>query len=209
MAKEGFDDARQFWDKRYATPEYIFGVEPNAFLAANREYFKPGMRVLDIACGEGRNSVWLAEQGCVVTGIDLSPLALDKARDLAARRGMHVEFEEADLHQWSWPVNRFDAVTSIFIQFAAPEGRQMLFDRMFDALKVDGLLFVQGFTPAQLQYSSGGPKEISHLYTGEMLRGLVRRAQVLHLREYEDELSEGSKHVGRAALVELVARKAG
>lgn len=208
MAQAGFDDARQFWDQRYATTEYIFGVEPNAFLVANSGYFKPGMHVLDIACGEGRNSVWLAEQGCAVTGIDLSPLALDKARDLATRRGVHVEFEEADLRQWAWPLDRYDAVTSIFIQFAAPEGRQTLFARMFDALKPQGLLFVQGFTPAQLQYRSGGPKEISHLYTEEMLRGLVQPARILHLREYEAELSEGSKHVGRAALVELVARKA-
>src|SRR6185295_14534095 len=80
----GFDDAREFWDKRYRAPEYIFGTAPNRFLASQQSLFKPGDRVLDVACGEGRNSVWLASLGCAVQGVDISPLALDKARRLAA-----------------------------------------------------------------------------------------------------------------------------
>lgn len=207
MAKGGYDDARRFWDQRYAAPGYIFGVEPNAFLAASATRFTPGMQVLDIACGEGRNSVWLARQGCEVTGIDISPLALAKARALASDQSARVTFEEADLHTWTWPVSACDAVVCIFIQFAAPEGRAALFARMLDALRPGGLLFLQGFTPAQLQYNSGGPKEVSHLYTAEMLRSLLADVQILHLCEHEGDLSEGSKHVGRAALVDLIARK--
>ena len=80
----GFGDARECWDQRYRLPEYIFGTEPNVFLATQAHLFKPGHRVLDVACGEGRNSVWLAGLGCNVVGLDVSPLALDKARRLAA-----------------------------------------------------------------------------------------------------------------------------
>lgn len=203
----GYDDAREFWDKRYAGPEYIFGKEPNVFLLTERARFRRGMKVLDVACGEGRNSVWLAELGCEVTGVDLSPLALGKARALAQERNVSVTYHEADLLQWAWPQGAYDALVSVFIQFAAPEGREALFARMRAALKPGGLLFLQGFTPAQLQYASGGPKEISHLYTGEMLSGLLAPLQILHLREYEADLSEGSKHVGRAALVDVIARR--
>lgn len=208
MTAGGFDDARQFWDKRYAPSEYIFGKTPNAFLSAERARFQPGMKVLDIACGEGRNSVWLAEIGCEVTGIDLSPLALNKARMLAEERKVRVSYHEADLLHWAWPLDAYDAVISIFIQFAAPEGRETLFRNMAAALKPGGLLFLQGFTPAQLQYASGGPKEVSHLYTGDMLRALLAPLRILHLQEHEADLNEGSKHVGRAALVDLIACKA-
>lgn len=207
MSSGGFDDARDFWDKRYSAPEYIFGVEPNAFLLSAKTRFAPGMRVLDIACGEGRNSVWLAEQGCVVTGVDVSPLALAKARALASARGVDIVFEETDLRRWDWPEAAFDAVVSIFIQFAAPEGRGRLFDQMARALVPGGLLLLQGFTPAQLHYSSGGPKEVSHLYTKEMLGALLASFEVEQLREYEAELHEGSKHSGRAALIDVIARK--
>ena len=76
---EGFDDARAFWDQRFAAPEYIFGKEPNRFLVSQQGLFRRGMRALDVATGEGRNAAWLARQGCEVLGIDISPLAIEKA----------------------------------------------------------------------------------------------------------------------------------
>jgi len=107
-AAGGFDDAKQFWDARFAAPDYIFGTAPNVFLAAQRTLFQPGMRVLEIGCGEGRNSVWLAQQGCVVTGVDISPRALAKADKLAAERGVKVQWIEADIADWVWQAERFD-----------------------------------------------------------------------------------------------------
>ena len=74
---EGFDDARAFWDQRFSAPDYIFGKEPNRFLVSQAKWLRPGMRVLDVAAGEGRNAVWMARQGCEVLGIDISPLAID------------------------------------------------------------------------------------------------------------------------------------
>ena len=203
----GFDDAREFWDKRYRAPEYIFGVEPNRFLASRQALFKTGDRVLDVACGEGRNSVWLAGLGCIVLGMDVSPLALDKARRLAAQRGTGVTWVEADIRDWQWEPGRFDAVVCIFIQFAEPAQRARLFDGFKTTLKPGGVVVLQGYTPEQLEHGTGGPPQADHMYTAAMLRDAFAGLEILHLQEHEDVLSEGTKHVGRSALIDLVARK--
>jgi cyclopropane fatty-acyl-phospholipid synthase-like methyltransferase len=203
----GFDDARDFWDQRYRAPEYIFGTEPNRFLASQQPLFRPGDRVLDVACGEGRNSVWLASLGCNVLGVDVSPLALEKARRLAAERGVAVTWSEMDIRTWQWERSRFDAVVCIFIQFAEPAQRARLFDGFKATLKPGGLLVLQGYTPKQVEYKTGGPPQASHMYTAAMLQDAFTDFEILHLREHEDVLSEGTKHVGRSALIELVARR--
>jgi hypothetical protein len=98
-------------------------------------------------------------------------------------------------------------VLTIFIQFAAPEGRGALFDGIVSTLKPGGLLLLQGFTPEQLKFRSGGPKELPHLYSADLLRELASGMEILRLAEHQDELREGSKHVGAAALIDLIARK--
>lgn len=203
----GFDDAREFWDARFATETYIFGTQPNVFLASHKALFKSGMRVLAVADGEGRNGVWLAEQGCEVLSVDISPLAIEKARKLAKLKKVPVRFECADLMQWHWPQGEFDAVVCIFIQFATPDERKVLFDGFRTALKPGGLLLLEGYGVKQLQYSSGGPGKRENLYTLDMLREAFFDWDFKSLREYEAELDEGPKHSGMAALVDLVARK--
>ena len=207
VAASGFDDSRQFWDKRFASEDYVFGTAPNVFLASQNQWFKPGVRVLDLACGEGRNAVWLAQQGCEVVAIDISPVAIEKARRLAAERGVHVEFELVDVRDWRWPPNAFDAVVSIFIQFAAPAERAQLFAGFVTTLRPNGVLVLQGYTPKQLQYKTGGPPQAEHMYTHAMLREAVTGLEIVHIREHDDVLSEGTKHVGMSALIDLVARK--
>jgi cyclopropane fatty-acyl-phospholipid synthase-like methyltransferase len=204
-AGEGFDDAREFWDQRYSAPEYIFGTSPNLFLASRQHLFKPGDRVLDIACGEGRNSVWLASLGCQVLGMDVSPLALTKARQLAADRGVTVAWQEADVRSWQWQPDAFDAVVCIFIQFADPSQRARLFSGLQTTLKLGGKLVLQGYTPKQVEYKTGGPPQAAHMYTAAMLRDAFAGLDIVHLQEHEDVLSEGTKHVGRSALIDLVA----
>jgi cyclopropane fatty-acyl-phospholipid synthase-like methyltransferase len=202
-----FDDAKAFWNKRFSAPEYIFGTQPNVFLASQRQLFRPGMRVLEIGCGEGRNSVWLAELGCEVTGIDISPLALAKARRLAAERSVKVQWSEADITNWAWVPKRFDAVVCVFIQFAGPEGRERIFCGMQQTLDDGGCVVMQGYTPRQLQYGSGGPRDLDHLYTRELLEYTFAGWDIVHLHEHDEMLAEGTKHVGMAALIDLIARK--
>ena len=204
-AGKGFDDAREFWDQRYSAPEYIFGTGPNLFLASQQHLFKPGDRVLDIACGEGRNSVWLASLGCDVLGMDVSPLALNKARQLAADRGVTVRWQEADVRSWQWQPDAFDAVVCIFIQFADPSQRARLFSGLQTTLKLGGKLVLQGYTPKQVEYKTGGPPLAAHMYTTAMLHDAFAGLDIVHLQEHEDVLSEGTKHVGRSALIDLVA----
>lgn len=205
--EEGFDDARQFWDARFATDTYIFGTEPNVFLASRQDLFKPGMRVLALADGEGRNGIWLAQQGCEVLSVDVSPIAIGKARKLAAQRAVSLRFECADLMNWQWPDSQFDAVICVFIQFATPAERKVLFDGFRAALKPGGVLLMEGYGVKQLQYTSGGPGKLENLYTLDMLREAFADWQVECLREYEVVLDEGPKHSGLAALVDLIARK--
>jgi 2-polyprenyl-3-methyl-5-hydroxy-6-metoxy-1,4-benzoquinol methylase len=204
-ASEGFDDAREFWNQRYSAPEYIFGTGPNRFLASQQHLFKPGDHVLDVACGEGRNSVWLASFGCNVLGMDVSPLALNKAKQLAADRGVTVTWQEADVRSWQWQPDAFDAVVCIFIQFAEPSQRVRLFSGLQTTLKPGGKLVLQGYTPKQVEYKTGGPPQAAHMYTTAMLQDAFASLDIVHLQEHEDVLSEGTKHVGRSALIDLVA----
>lgn len=206
---QGFDDAREFWNQRFAADGYIFGTEPNMFLVSQAHLFQPGMHVLDVACGEGRNSVWLAQRGCRVTGVDISPLALEKARRLADTRGAKVTWVEGDVRSREWEPAEFDAVVCIFIQFADPQTRERLFGGFKTTLTAGGLVLLQGYTPKQVEYKTGGPPQAEHMYTEAMLRDAFNDVDILHLREHEEMLSEGTKHVGRSALIDLVARKPG
>lgn len=205
------DEHLQRWNERYGGDEYLFGTAPNAFLASHASLLKPGQRALCIADGEGRNSVWLAEQGLEVVAFDFSPVAVEKARRLAQSRGVEVRYEVASVHEWRWPQSefdpRFDLVVAIFVQFADPPMRRFMFERMIGALRPGGLVLVEGYTPAQLEYATGGPKQVDQLYTEDLLREAFAALEILELRAYEAELNEGTRHTGMSALIDLVARK--
>lgn len=198
----------EFWNARYATDEYVFGTAPNAFLASQTAFVHPGMRALAIADGEGRNGVWLAEQGAAVHAIDVSPFALEKARKLAAARGVELETEEADALTWHWPAAPYDLVVAIFIQFAPPPARDRVIDGIRRTLKPGGVLILQGYTPRQVEFGTGGPPNAENMYTAALLREWFGDWDILHLREHESFISEGSHHHGQSALIDLVARKA-
>jgi len=201
------DRDRAQWGERFAGEDYWFGTEPNAFLAAQAHRLKPGMRALAIADGEGRNGVFLARQGLVVTSVDLTPVGVDKAKRLAARSGVSIDAICADLEEWDWGPPRFDVVVGIFFQFAAPRFREAIFRQMADVLKPGGLVMIEGYRPEQIAYDTGGPREIDKLYSAEMLRAAFADFEILHLAEYDAELHEGSRHNGMSALIDLVARK--
>lgn len=195
------------WNERYSGEDYHFGTEPNAFLVSQQHLLKLGMSCLAVADGEGRNGVWLAQQGLEVLSVDSSPVALEKAGKLAAQRGVRMQFELADLSRWEWGENRFDLVAAIFIQFAPPGMRQRMFDDIRRCLKPGGLLLLQGYTPRQLEYRTGGPSQVENLYTESLLRESFAGMDILQLREHDDFISEGTGHRGMSALIDLAARK--
>lgn len=203
-----FADATQFWNERFNKEEFIFGKEPNEYLVEQvTHYLKPNSSVLCIADGEGRNGVWLAKQGMQVTGFDVSDIALAKANQFAADNNVNIQYSLCDTDGFDWQANAYDAVVGIFIQFADPEMRARIFKQVHQALKPDGLFILQGYTPKQLEYKTGGPSLIEHLYTEEMIRELGRDFEILNLRCYEKELSEGARHTGMSALLGMVAKK--
>ncbi|MDO9465836.1 MAG: class I SAM-dependent methyltransferase [Thiobacillus sp.] len=196
-----------FWDARYATDDYIFGIAPNVFLASQAALIQPGMRALAIADGEGRNGVWLAEQGAQVHAIDFSAAALEKARKLAAARGVTLEIEQADMLNWHWPEAAYDLVAAIFIQFAPPPERDRIIEGIRRTLKPGGVLILQGYTPKQVEFGTGGPPSAANMYTAALLREWFDGWDILHLAEHESFISEGAHHHGMSALVDMVARK--
>jgi len=196
-----------FWNARYATDDYIFGTAPNVFLSSQKDLIRPGMRALAIADGEGRNGVWLAEQGASVHAIEVSPLALDKARKLAAARGVTLQFEQADVLDWNWPEAAYDLVAAIFIQFVPPPERDRIIAGIRRTLKPGGTLILQGYTPRQIEFATGGPSNPDNLYTAELLRTWFGDWNIVHLHEHESLISEGTHHHGMSALIDLVAKK--
>lgn len=201
------------WSQRYrdAGEDYLFGTQPNRFLAHRAARLAEGRKALAVADGEGRNSVWLAEQGLEVTAVEISDVAIEKARRLAAVRGVAVEFLRADMMSPDWPppelASAFDWVVGIFIQFVGPAERKRQFAAMKGVTRPGGRILLQGYTPKQLEYRTGGPSAIENLYTAELLREAFGDWAIEELVEYEDDVAEGNAHRGRSALIGMIARK--
>jgi len=206
-AEKPFSDPAGTWNRRFEAEGYLFGTEPNAWLREHADVWRPGQRVLSVADGEGRNSVWLARRGLVVDAFDIAEVGVAKARRMAAEHGVRVNYAVADCDSLAWPESVYDGVAAIFLQFADPAVRERLFANMLHCLKPGGTLVLQGYTPKQLEYKTGGPPIASHLYTEPMLREAFGAMQILELREYEAEVAEGSAHRGHSALVGMVARR--
>lgn len=195
------------WQERFSAPGYLFGTEPNAFLKAQAHLLRAGQKALAIADGEGRNGVFLAEQGLDVLSVDFSPHAQEKARKLAQTRGVTAEFEQADIVNWNWPVAAFDVVAAIFFQFATPSERDKIFAGIKRALKPGGLLLLEGYRPKQLEYKTGGPSRVENLYTRELLQAAFSDFAALEIHEHDSIIHEGAGHGGMSALIDLIGRK--
>ena len=203
-----FADATQFWNERFDKEEFIFGKEPNEYLVKSAaRYLQKNNKVLCIADGEGRNGVWLAKQGMQVVGFDASDIALVKAKQFAKENQVEVEYSFSDADSFDWQANTFDAVVAIFIQFADPAMRERIFQNVYQTLKPGGIFILQGYTPKQLDYKTGGPSAIEHLYTEESIQELAKDFEVLELVSYEKVLNEGARHSGMSALLGLLAKK--
>jgi SAM-dependent methyltransferase len=202
-----FADPALTWNQRFSDETYLFGTAPNQWLREHAGVWHAGERVLSVADGEGRNSVWLAARGLVVDAFDIAEVGVDKARRLAAAQGVTVNFSVADCDSFAWPTATYDGVAAIFVQFADPALRERLFAHIVRSLKPGGTLVLQGYTPEQLEYRTGGPPLLSHLYTEELLRSAFADLEILELRSYIAEIHEGRGHAGQSALIGLVARR--
>jgi SAM-dependent methyltransferase len=199
-----------FWDQRYETRGISFGTAPNVFLTSQASLFRRAQRVLVPGDGEGRNGVWLAEQGLVVDTVDASPIGVTNARALAAERGVTINAVAADLTTWPWPIASYDAVVSIFLHFPAAV-RAAMHTRMIESLKPDGLILLEAYTPHQLAHHAtgtvGGPQDTTMLFTPDLLRQDFSSLDIVSLEETEVILAEGTRHRGPSSVVRLVARR--
>jgi 2-polyprenyl-3-methyl-5-hydroxy-6-metoxy-1,4-benzoquinol methylase len=197
---------KEFWEQRYSEEGWAYGTDPNAFLATLKPRLKSGAKALVVGDGEGRNGVWLAQQGLDVLTVDYSAAGVNKSRELARLNGVTLRAECADLNYWAWPKNAFDVVVSIYLHFP-PEIRPVLHRAMFHALKPGGMLIMEAFNKNQLRYKSGGPPVEALLFSAEILRSDFAGAEIELLEETVTELEEGKYHVGPGAVVRLVLRK--
>ncbi|MEO5697092.1 MAG: class I SAM-dependent methyltransferase [Burkholderiaceae bacterium] len=202
-----FTDPEGTWNRRFATDDFLFGTSPNDWLRTHAAVWQRGDRVLCVADGEGRNSVWLAQRGLMVDAFDISEVGVAKARRFAADQGVNVKFAVADCDAYAWPQGGCDGVAAIFVQFADPLMRDRLFAAIVRSLKPGATLVLQGYTPKQLEHRTGGPPQASHLYTSTMLRAAFAELEIVELSEYEAVIEEGRGHNGRSALIGLVARR--
>lgn len=198
--------SRAMWEERYGTDEYVFGTEPNDFLRENVAELPVG-NVLCLAEGEGRNAVFLAEQGFSVSSVDITEAGVAKTLRLARERGVRVNAVTGDLADFDLGKSKWDAIVSIFAHTPLPI-RVDLHRRVVDALVPGGIFLLEAYTPAQVGRGTGGPQVPELTMTAGGLRTELEPLDFLVIDELERDVIEGPGHTGLGAVVQVIARKA-
>ncbi|MDJ0386690.1 class I SAM-dependent methyltransferase [Roseomonas sp. E05] len=196
------------WDARYAAGAWLFGQAPNRYLHSLAPWLRPGMRALALGDGEGRNGVWLAEQGLVATAVDWSATGMARAAAFAAERGVPLTTAVADLTRWDWPEAGFDLIAWVFVHMP-PADRAVVAAAAQRALAPGGLLLLEGFTLAQGGRRSGGPKDPDLLWTRAAAEAAFPELTLLECLEGTVRLDEGPRHQGPAEVVRGLWQKPG
>jgi SAM-dependent methyltransferase len=194
------------WNERFSGEGFVFGTEPNRWLATQAARIVPGGRVLSLGEGEGRNAVWLAGRGLRVEAVDGSAVGLQKASRLAAERGLTIGTTVMDLADFRPGPEPFDAVVLVFLHLP-PGLREAVHRAAAESLRPDGVAIVEAFTPGQLAFTSGGPKQPDMLYTEGLLRRDFPGISWDVLEESRVDLDEGPGHQGPAAVVHGVGHR--
>ncbi|MBT8119413.1 MAG: class I SAM-dependent methyltransferase [Gammaproteobacteria bacterium] len=193
------------WNQRYSSESYAYGKRANDFLVSMIDRLPTG-KILCLAEGEGRNAVWLAEQGNDVTAVDASVVGLQKANSLANARGVEITTVHADLADYDIGKQQWDAIISIFCHL--PAGlRQDVHHRCIAGLRDDGMILLEAYTPSQLEYKTGGPPVAEMMMDADSLSSELDGLEFLHLRECVRDIHEGEFHNGTGAVVQLLAKR--
>jgi len=193
------------WDERYSDEEYVYGKDPNEFLAKAVDKIPLG-KVLCVAEGEGRNAVFLAAQGYDVTAVDASAVGLEKARKLAEERGVSITTIVRDLAHFDIEPLSWDGVVSIFAH-VPPQVRKDLHLKIVNGLRSGGVLILESYRPDQLKYKTGGPPTADFMMT---LEGLEKELKGLNFEygvELDRDVVEGKFHTGKGAVVQIIGVK--
>ena len=194
------------WDARYDTDDYVFGEAPCEWLVMNRHRLPASGRALAIGDGEGRNGVYLAACGLEVTSVDLSAVGLEKAQQLAKKRGVAIETVQSDLADFEIKPSDFDVIVAIYTHLPMPL-RQTVHRACADGLRARGLFLLEAFHKQQPNYTSGGPKTEDLLYSLDELKDDLQSLKLLDALEGLCYLDEGSRHQGVGHIVRLAAQR--
>jgi SAM-dependent methyltransferase len=195
----------ELWEQRFAADEYLYGTEPNAFLAASLARLPRG-RALCLAEGEGRNAVHLAEAGYEVTSVDLTRAGVAKTRRLAAERGVEVDARVGDLASFDLGDDCWDLVVSSFAH-VPPEVRRRVHAQLPVALRPGGAFLLEAYRPAQIGRGTGGPPVLELTMTLAALREELSGLELVHAEELERPVLEGTGHTGVGAVVQVIATR--
>ena len=193
------------WDERYGRPGFAYGTTPNQFLASVTDRLPPG-RVLCLGAGEGRNAVFLAQRALDVVAVDWSGVGLAKARRRAAELGVRIRTVIADLTEYVIDPEAWDGIVSVFCHLP-PAARTRLYRAAVAGLKPGGAFVLEAYTPRQLEYGTGGPPTADLMTTLEELERDLAGLDLVVARELEREVSEGHRHKGLAAVVQVLGLK--
>jgi SAM-dependent methyltransferase len=197
----------EFWNRRYGNTggDYVYGTQPNDFLASVADRIPPGP-VLCLAEGEGRNAVHVARLGHAVTALDQAAVGLAKAAALAGRQGVPLTTVVADLAEYVITPGAWAGIVAIFMHLP-PSLRARVLAQVSAGLQPGGVFVLECYTPAQLAYDTGGPRDVALLPTLALLRAELPGLDFVHAQELDRDIVEGSGHTGRGAVVQLVARR--
>ncbi|MBS4204410.1 SAM-dependent methyltransferase [Lederbergia citrea] len=194
------------WNTRFQTENYVFGKEPNVFLAEIQKKLKVSGDALAIAEGEGRNAVYLAEQGMKVTVWDYAESGLAKTKKLAEERGVLVSAELVDLNEANWSQAIWDEVVCIFGHFPT-ELRQKTLQGVKEAIKPGGYYVTEVYSPYQIPYKSGGPRDLAFLYKPEEFLKTFADWRIVHFFMGEVVRHEGEGHNGLSHVIQFIGQK--
>ena len=194
------------WDERYSIDDFLFGQKPAQALLRNEEYLVPRGETLLIADGEGRNSVYLAKNGFKVTSSDSSIVAQQKAKALADSQNVKVNFKLENFFDIDWSKKQYDNIIGICFQFIPPELIEEAFMGLRSGTKKGGTILIHGYTPEQIHYGTGGPKDVTLTYTEATFTQSFTNSEIRLLEKYEATISEGPGHNGKSAMIDFVAK---
>jgi SAM-dependent methyltransferase len=194
------------WNEKYQGKDYFYGTEPNDFLSSIASTWTTPKKILCIAEGEGRNAVFLARLGHQVSAIDSSSVARDKALALAEANNLHIDYQLADLNEFDFGIEQWDVIVSIFCHLPATL-RQKVHQGVEAGLVTDGLFIMEAYNPKQLDFATGGPKDINLLYNLDTIKQDFTKLDWQQCQSIERFIHEGQGHNGKSAVIQIVAQK--
>ncbi|MEM8640195.1 MAG: class I SAM-dependent methyltransferase [Cyanobacteria bacterium P01_G01_bin.54] len=192
------------WNDRYSGPDYVYGTEPNSFLAENIERLSGP--VLSIAEGEGRNAVFLASRGLSVHAVDGSEIGLAKATKLAERSGVNIEMQVANLEYYEPQESAYNTVVSIYAHLPSLT-RQKLYPLLIRSLKPGGICILEAYSENQVGRGTGGPSDLNLLMTCSKIESEFSGLETVLLHEIIRDVHEGKFHTGMASVIQFIGRK--